>query len=310
MAARVQIDQRVHAIRSFNRFYTRQLGLLGRGYLNTELSLTEVRVLYELTHRPSLTAAELVRELALDAGYISRILAGFKRRGWLKRTPSKHDGRQTHLTLTPRGQAAFAPLEDAANQEAAHLLGRLTEPDQTSLVQAMHTIETLVGASLAPRAPYILRPHRPGDMGWVIHRHGVLYAQEYGWDERFEALVAEIAAKFIQNFNAARERCWIAETEAGIIGSVFLVTGSADIAKLRLLLVEPGARGLGIGTRLVDECILFARQARYKKITLWTQNILLAARQVYRKAGFRVVKEEPQCQFGAEMISETWELDL
>lgn len=201
-------------------------------------------------------------------------------------------------------------MEERANREAAALLGKLSEAEQSRFVEAMHTIEKLMEGRPGPKPPYVLRPHRPGDMGWVIHRHGVLYAQEYGWDERFEALVAEIAAKFIQNFDPDRERCWIAETDAGIAGSVFLVNASAEVAKLRLLLVEPSARGLGIGTRLVDECIRFARQTRYRKITLWTQSILLAARHIYRKAGFQLVKAESQHQWGDEMMSETWELTL
>ena len=300
----------VKAVRSFNRFYTRQIGLLHKGYLKSPFSLTEVRVLYELAHRATATAAELSKELGIDAGYLSRILLHFEKRGLIRRTPSQNDGRQSHLSLTQKGRKAFAPLEARANAEIAGTLKKLSAAEQSRLIEAMHAIEKILGAPTESKTSYLLRPHQPGDMGWIIHRHGALYAQEYGWDEQFEALVAEIAAKFIQHFNPKMERCWIAEKDGAIAGCVFLVRKSARVAKLRLLLVEPAARGLGIGNRLVDECIRFARQAGYKTITLWTQKNLLAATHVYQKAGFRLVHEESHHSFGHDLVAQTWELTL
>lgn len=303
-------DPRIEVVRRFNRFYTKQIGLLHKGYLNSSFSLTEVRVLYELAHHDRPTATLLGRELGLDAGYLSRILVSFEKRGLLTKETSASDARKSHLSLTKQGRRAFARLDAGADQEVAGILGKLAASDQNRLVNAMHTIERLLGSPVEKKSPYLLRPHEPGDMGWVIHRHGALYAQEYGWDERFEALVAEIAAKFIQNFDPKRERCWIAEKDGAIVGSVFLVKKSERVAKLRLLLVEPSARGLGIGSRLVDECIRFARQTGYKTITLWTQDVLHAALHIYQKAGFQLVREEPHKNFGFEMVSQTWELKL
>ena len=308
-SSRPDADVSVQAVRSFNRFYTRQIGLLDRGYLSSSFSLSEVRVLYELAHRNELTARDLVRELGLDPGYLSRMLQSFQRRGFVARRVSATDARQRHLVLTAKGREAFQPLEEKAQREIAAMLGKLSGPGQQHLLRAMHTIEDLLGAPPG-RTPYLLRPHRPGDMGWVTHRHGVLYAQEYGWDESFEALVAEITAKFIQNFDPKRERCWIAEKDDEIVGSVFLVKYAEDVAKLRLLYVEPSARGLGIGARLVEECIRFARQTGYKTLTLWTQSNLDAARHIYKESGFRLVKEEPTHSFGHDLVSETWELEL
>jgi DNA-binding MarR family transcriptional regulator/GNAT superfamily N-acetyltransferase len=303
-------NQGVAAVRAFNRFYTRQIGLLHAGYLKSPFSLTEVRVLYEIARRPRLTAAALGKELGLDAGYLSRILLKFDNRGLIRRQPSESDGRQSCLSLTRAGQSAFSPLDRGAELQVATLLAKLSQPDQAHLIQSMRTIEQLLDAHPQPATPYLLRSHQPGDMGWVIHRHGALYAQEYGWDERFEALVAEIAAQFIQNFDARRERCWIAEKDGAIAGSVFLVRKSKTVAKLRLLLVEPSARGLGLGGRLVEECIRFARQAGYRKITLWTQSILLAARKIYERNGFQLVSQEPHRTIGRRLIGETWELKL
>jgi DNA-binding MarR family transcriptional regulator/N-acetylglutamate synthase-like GNAT family acetyltransferase len=304
------LETQVNAVRSFNRFYTRQIGLLNSHYLRSPFSLAEVRVLYELAHRDGPAAKELGRELGLDAGYLSRILVGFEKQGLIVRKPSKTDARQSHLSLTKKGRKAFSPLETQSHEEIAAMLARMRAGDQKRLVESMRRIEKLLGACPARESPYTLRPHRPGDMGWVIHRHGMLYAQEYGWDERFEALVAEIAAHFIQNFDAKRERCWIAERDGEMVGSVFLVAKSQRVAKLRLLLVEPSARGLGIGNRLVEECIQFAREAGYRSIVLWTQSILLAARHIYKKAGFRLIEHEPHCSFGFDLVSETWELAL
>jgi len=308
--ADVEFDRRVEAVRRFNRFYTRQIGLLQEGYLKSPFSLSEVRVLYELAHREHPTATELGRDLGLDAGYLSRILRGFQKRGLLKRTQSEDDGRQSHLALTPRGQAAFAPLNTRSRDEIGAMLGALPVSEQARLVQAMHAIEGILGAQPERKVPYLLRPHKPGDMGWVVHRHAALYTQEYGWDERFEALVAGIVKTFIERYDPKRERCWIAEKDGEIVGSVFLITRSKTVAQIRLMLVEPKARGLGIGARLVDECILFAREKGYRKITLWTNSILLAARHIYKKAGFRLVHKERHHSFGHALVGETWDLTL
>jgi DNA-binding MarR family transcriptional regulator/GNAT superfamily N-acetyltransferase len=310
MASAARSDARVASVRGFNRFYTKQIGLLRSGYLQSSFSLSQVRVLYELAHREGHTATDLSKELDLDAGYLSRILLGFTKRGFLLRKPSESDARQTHLALSPKGKKVFAQLDSKTQTEIENMLGRLAPGEQATLTDAMHTIERLLGPRLEPSTPYLLRTHQPGDMGWVIHRHGSLYAQEFGWDERFEALVAEIAAKFIQKFDSKRERCWIAEKDGGIAGSVFLVRESERVARLRLLLVEPSARGLGIGNRLVDECTRFARQAGYKKITLWTQSILHAARHIYKRARYRLVKQERHREFGYNLVGETWDLSL
>jgi len=307
-------DQRLQAVRSFNRFYTRQIGLLNEQLYRSPFSLTEVRVLYELAHREKPTATELSRHLGLDAGYLSRILSGFEKHALVEKIPSTADGRQSLLMLTAHGREVFAPLDQRSNIEVAGMLSELSAVDQNRLIEAMHTIETLLGArpehASADKALYLLRPHQPGDMGWVVHRHGVLYAQEYGYNEQFEALVAEIVADFIQHYDAKRERCWIAEKGGEIVGSVFLVKKSKTVAKLRLLLVEPTARGLGLGKRLVDECVRFARQVGYKKITLWTQSNLYAARHIYEGAGFNVVTKKPHQSFGHDLVAETWELKL
>jgi DNA-binding MarR family transcriptional regulator/GNAT superfamily N-acetyltransferase len=300
------LQNRVDAVRRFNRFYTRQIGLLGK-YLDSPFTLAEVRVLYELAHREAPTAAEIGKALGLDPGYLSRMLASFRKRGFLARKTSLQDARLSHLSLTGKGRAAFGALEAKSEAGVSKMLERLSPAEQNQLTGAMGTIESLLGERAEPKTPYLLRTHQPGDMGWVVHRHGVLYAQEFGWDERFEALVAQIAAEFVQKFDARRERCWIAERDGEIVGSVFLVKQSDRVAKLRLLLVEPSARGLGIGGRLVDECVRFARQAGYRKITLWTQSNLDAARHIYRKAGFRVVKREPHESFGFKLTAETWE---
>src|SRR5579864_3614818 len=310
MASPARSEARVASVRGFNRFYTKQIGLLRNGYLQSSFSLSQVRVLYELAHRDGLTATDLSKELALDPGYLSRILLGFNKRGFLLRTASERDARQTHMSLSRKGKAVFAELEAKTQGEVETMLARLTPGEQTRLIEAMHTIERLLGERAEPKTSYLLRPHQPGDMGWVIHRHGTLYAQDYGWDERFEALVAEIAAKFIQKFDPKRERCWIAEKDGGMVGSVFLVRESEKVARLRLLLVEPSARGLGIGNRLVEECTRFARQAGYKKITLWTQSILHAARHIYKKAGYRLVEQERHREFGYDLVGETWDLIL
>ena len=304
------IAQRAEAMRRFNRFYTKQIGVLHEGLLQSPFSLTEVRVLYELAHRDNVTASELANDLGLDAGYLSRMLRRFDYCGFLDKTPSPTDGRRTHLRLTPQGRDAFAPLDQRSHDEAAAMLSTFSPSEQNRLLDAMRTIEELLGPQTAGREPYLLRPHQPGDMGWIIHRHGVLYSQEYGWDEQFEALVAGVVAKFIQTFDPKRERCWIAEKDGEIVGSVFLVKQSDEVARLRLLLVEPAARGLGIGSRLVGECIRFARQVGYKTITLWTNDVLHAARHIYEQTGFHLVHEEPHHSFGHDLVGQTWELAL
>jgi|SRR5580698_4631032 len=303
------LERPIHTVRRFNRFYTRHIGLLQEGLLQSRFSLTEVRVLYELAHREESTAAELCRELGLDPGYLSRILQSFEKQKLIGKTSSHRDARQILLSLTSNGRKAFEPLNARSNAEVAGMLERLPRDSQDRLLQAMQSIERVLSPSSRPVTAYVVRPHQPGDMGWVVHRHGVLYWQEYRYDERFEALVAEIVAEFIQQFDAQRERCWIAESDGEILGSVFLVHSSKTVAKLRLLLVEPSARGLGIGRRLVDECVLFAKRAGYKKIVLWTQSELVAARHIYERAGFCLTGKKAHQSWGRDnLISETWEL--
>ena len=303
-------DPRVDAVRRFNRLYTRRIGALRPGLLDSPFSLAEARLLYELAHRERPAAAELARDLGLDAGYLSRLLRGLERRRLISRERSKSDARQSLLSLTAAGRRTFATLDTRSSAEVRAMLGKLSDAGQRRLVEAMRDVERLLGAAPEPKVPYLLRPHRPGDMGWVVHRHAALYAQEYGWDERFEALVAKIVAKFIDGFDPKRERCWIAERDGAIVGSAFLVKKSPTIAQLRMLYVEPDARGLGIGKRLVDECERFARDKGYKKIVLWTNSILHAARHIYEAAGYRLVAEEPHHSFGHRLVGQTWELKL
>jgi DNA-binding MarR family transcriptional regulator/ribosomal protein S18 acetylase RimI-like enzyme len=304
----------IDRVRRFTRFYTRRIGVLQEGLLGSRFSLTEARVVYELAQRDGVTAAELGKELGLDAGYLSRILRGFADAGLIVRAPSRHDARQSLIALTSEGRAAFAEIDARSRNEVAAMLARLAEPDRTRLVAAMCSVEDLLASeparARAPQADCVLRPHRPGDMGFVIHRQAVLYHQEYGWDESFEALVAEICAGFIKSFEPGRERCWIAEIDGEIVGSVFLVRQSDEIAKLRLLYVEPKARGLGLGQRLVRACIGFAREAGYAQLTLWTNDILHAARQIYVAEGFRLVAEEKHHSFGHDLVGQNWALDL
>ena len=303
----------LEAVRAFNRFYTKQIGVLGDHYLDTDFSLTDLRVLYELAHREGPAAAEVGRELGLDAGYLSRILRRFETGGFIKRTPSPDDARQSLLRLTAKGRATFAPIDARARALVDELLGRLAAPDRQRLVDAMSTITGLLAptADAGRRAPYLLRLHQPGDMGWIIHRHAALYAREWGYNAEFEAMVARICADFLDSFDPSHERCWIAERDGAIVGSVFLVRKAKTVAKLRLLLVEPSARGLGIGGRLIDECIRFGREAGYRKITLWTQSDLDAARRLYQAAGFRCVSKKKQPNFGrTDLVAETWELTL
>jgi DNA-binding MarR family transcriptional regulator/GNAT superfamily N-acetyltransferase len=312
MMTETECHQRVAAVRRFNRFYTRQIGVLQEVLLKSSFPLTEARVLYELAHHENVTATELAKELCLDAGYLSRILSGFQHRGLVDKKASEADARQNDLSLTERGQLEFAQLNTASRNEISAMLTGLSGIEQSHLVEAMCVIERLLGAQPENRVPYLLRPHQPGDMGWVVYRHGMLYCQEYGWDEQFEALVAEIVAKFIQDYDPKQERCWIAEKDGENVGSVFLVKHPErdSVAKLRLLLVEPKARGLGIGTRLVDECVRFARRVGYQTVTLWTNDVLLAARHIYEKTGFNVISRESHHSFGHDLVGETWELSL
>jgi len=303
-------DARIEAIRRFNRFYTRRIGVLHQGLLESPWSLAEVRVLYELAHRPGLTARDLGRDLDMDAGYLSRILRGFERRGYLRRESSEADARQRLLSLTGDGKRAFAPLERRSQKEVAAMLAPLCGTARERLVGAMAAIEAVLAPDAAAAPALVLRTHRPGDMGWVVQAHGEIYAKEYGWDERFEALVAHIAGEFIDKLDPAKERCWIAERDGERVGSVFLVKKSATVAKLRLLIVDPKARGTGLGAQLVDECIRFARERGYRKMTLWTQQNLTAARRIYETRGFEVVEEEKHAMFGVPLVAETWELAL
>jgi DNA-binding MarR family transcriptional regulator/N-acetylglutamate synthase-like GNAT family acetyltransferase len=302
--------ERIAAIRRFNRFYTRQIGVLNEGLLNSLFTLAEARVIYELAQREQTTASVLGGQLGLDAGYLSRMLQGFKRRGLIDMRPAEADRRQRVLRLTQAGQEAFAILNARSYSQIEAMLNPIPPDDQRRLVAAMRSIEELLGAQPETKVPYILRLHQPGDIGWVVHRHGLLYATEYGWDEHFEALVASVVAQFIQNYDPKRERCLIAEMNGEIVGSVFLVKQSDSVAKLRLLLVEPKARGLGIGTRLVGECIRLARQLGYTTLTLWTNSVLVAARHIYEQAGFQLVSQEPHHSFGHDLVGETWELAL
>ncbi len=303
----------VAGVRRFNRFYTRQIGLLRDGLLGTPFSLTEARVLYELAQRPAATAAELATALAIDPGYLSRLLRGFMTSGLVARERSAADRRQSIVTLTNRGRDAFAALDQRSQQEIGVLLARLDADEQRRLLGAMATIETLLGLSdgvAATPCTVLLRSHRADDLGWVLARHATLYAKEHGWGAQFKLLVAGIIADFLRGHDPTREGCWIAERDGGPAGSVMLVDAGDGVAKLRLLLVEPRARGLGIGRRLVDECIRFARDAGYRKITLWTQSILVEARTIYERAGFVRIEEKPHRSFGVELVGETWELEL
>jgi DNA-binding MarR family transcriptional regulator/GNAT superfamily N-acetyltransferase len=302
---------RIEAVRRFNRFYTRQLGLLDEKLLSSPFSLAEARVMYEIAQAGTTTATSLGKTLGLDGGYLSRMLHRFKKLGLVDPLISPTDRRRVLLRLTRDGEEAFTRLNAGSQGQIESLLAPLSTGDQNRLVDSMGAIERLLG-DVTPRLTpaIILRPLQPGDLGWVVHRHGVLYAQEYGWDETFEALVAQIAADFVTHRDPRRENAWIAERDGAPVGSVFLVKKTDKVAKLRLLLVEPGARGLGIGRRLVEETIRFARQAGYRRITLWTNSILTAARAIYAKAGFTLTETEPNTQFGHDLVSETWDLEL
>jgi DNA-binding MarR family transcriptional regulator/GNAT superfamily N-acetyltransferase len=305
-------ENRVLEVRTFNRFITRKIGVLREGLLKSPFSLTEVRLLFELANGENLTASHLSGKLGVDAGYLSRTLAKLEAQKLIEKVRAETDGRHRILQLTKAGEKTFQTLDKRSHDEVAKMLEALSEEDQKRLLSAMETIvKTLEPQRKKSTEPFILRPHEPGDMGWVIFRNAVVYAEEYKWDERYEALVANICADFVNNFDSKKERCWIAEMDGERVGSVFLVKGDDEkIAKLRLLIVGPKARGFGLGSRLVDECIRFARRSGYEKMTLWTNSILLAARHIYQKAGFQVVREEKHHSFGQDLVGETWELNL
>jgi len=302
-------EARIAAIRRFNRFYTRKIGVLEQQLLESPYSLTEARVLFELAHRDEPTAKEIGAQLDLDPGYLSRIVQAFMDKGLVTRKPVPSDRRQFRLALTAKGRLAYGRLNRSSHDEIGEMLEKLPRGGEERLVTAMTAIERLLDDE-AGRPEITLRVHRPGDMGWIVQQHGLLYAREYGWDISFEALCAEITAQFLKDFDPARERCWIAEIDVQQVGSVFLVKHSDEVAKIRLLLIDPAARGHGLGKRLVDECIAFARSCGYRKITLWTQSMLLAARGIYQNAGFVHVATEPHHSFGHDLIGETWELTL
>lgn len=304
------LEQRVGAVRRFNRVYTRRIGVLQENFLNSSFSLAEGRVLYELAHRQRPTATEIAADLGLDQGYLSRILRGFSERGLILKSPSPQDRRQSLLSLTVKGRMAFARIDQRSQRDITGMVGKLSGTDQERLVGAMHTIESVLGETPAPAVPFILRPPRAGDLGWIVSRHGALYREEYGWDERLEALTAEIVATFIRNYDGKRERCWIAEWDGKNVGCVLLVKETEEVARLRLLLVEPKARGLGIGARLVEEALRFAREAGYRSVTLWTHSVLAAARHVYERAGFKLTATKEHDEFGKTLVGETWDLQL
>jgi len=302
-------DPQVDAIRAFNRFYTRKIHVID-GAASRPFSLAEARVLYELAHRERPTATDVRKELGLDAGYMSRIVREFERRKLVTRERSRTDEREKFLSLTAKGRKAFAPLDQRSNRDVEAMLEELSPAARKELVHSAQTIRRLLGDKAGEKVPYLLRQHQPGDLGWIVHRQAILYADEYGWDGTYEALAAEIVAQFIKNYDPSRERCWIAEKDGSRVGGVFVGKASNEVARLRLLHVEAEARGLGIGKRLVEECVRYARQAGYQKMTLWTQSILLAARHIYKQVGFRVVHEEQHHSFGKDLTAETWELSL
>jgi DNA-binding MarR family transcriptional regulator/N-acetylglutamate synthase-like GNAT family acetyltransferase len=306
------MPDRVTTVRQFNRMYTRQIGLLNEAFLGSAYSLGEMRVLYEIAHRARPTATDIGKALGFDLGYLSRVIRRFEESGLLTKVASESDARQSLLELTRKGKSEVAGLESRQEREVGALLDTLPATQQHRLVDAMRTIGEVLGQPLETTPnTYVIRPHRPGDMGWVVYRHGVVYNSEYGWNDQSEALAAEVVAKFLKEYDAERERCWIAEGPNGeIAGYVFLVAHSKTIAQLRLLLVEPWARGSGLGRRLVRECIRFARQVGYSKIRLWTNDVLQAARRIYESEGFELVEEEAHQRFGPKIVAQVWELTL
>ena len=301
---------RIEAVRHFNRWYTQRVGALRGDLLATPYPLPQARVLFELAHRDGVTAAHLAADLGLDRSYLSRLLGGLEKQGLVLRARDKADGRRQSLALTAAGRRAFRDLDQRSRDEVRGILAPLAPEAETRLLGAMHAIERVLGDGATAGEPFTLRGHEPGDLGWVVSRHGALYAREYGWDLTFEAMVAEIAAKFLKEFDPARERAWIAERDGVRVGCVFVVAQSATVAKLRMLLVEPDARGLGLGRRLVDECIRFARSVGYRELVLWTNDILHAARKLYVDAGFTLVGEQRHTSFGHALVGQTWSLKL
>ena len=302
------------AVRRFSRFYTRQLGLLDEGLLDSPFSLSEARILFELAHHPGITATVLRETLTLDAGYLSRILRGLRRQGLIAARAPAEDRRQRQLSLTDRGKRAFEQLDARSGEQVGAMLARLSGAERSGLIEAMGEIESLMGKAAENQAEareeVLLRDPMPGELGWVVMRHGAIYSAEYGWDAEFEGLVAAIVGRFVKDYDPRVERCWIAEVRGEPAGSVFLVKESETVARLRLLLVEPWARGHGVGSRLVEACLRFAREAGYTRITLWTNSLLHAARRIYERAGFRLVEENPHRSFGYDLVGQTWEVEL
>jgi DNA-binding MarR family transcriptional regulator/GNAT superfamily N-acetyltransferase len=306
------VSGEIAKFRHFNRMYTRYLGTLNEGLLNSDYSLAEARVLYELANRDAPKASEIAEGLGMDPGYLSRLLGKFERDGLVQKKVSEQDGRFAELALTTRGKSVFKKLNELSNEQAHASLQSLPPAARAEVIHCMQSIEEHLMKTDRSRTPYVLRPHRVGDMGWIVYREGLGYAEQYGWDATFEALVAEIVSHFINHFDPARERCWIADVDGQHVGHVFLVKHPSEAltAKLRLLFVEPSARGTGLGHALVNECVRFARTAGYRKIVLWTQSMLTAAHRIYQGAGFRLVKEEPHHSFGHDLVGQEWELEL
>lgn len=296
------------ALRRFNRFWTAKIGVLQAGLLDTPYSLTEARVIFELAQSDATELADLRRRLELDAGYLSRIIARFRADGLVDTRASPEDGRRQVVSLTSKGREVFSDLDRRSANEVRLMLEQLSDEDQRRLVSAMATIEDVF--SSVPADPYVIRQLLPGDLGWVVHRHGVVYSEEYGWDQTFEALVARIVADYVDNHDPKRENAWIAEVDGEPVGCVFCVRRDKETAQLRILLVDPKGRGLGIGSRLVTECIRFARRVGYSKMMLWTNDVLIAARRIYEAAGFELISEGPHHSFGHDLVEQVWELDL
>mgnify|MGYP003672836232 CR=1 FL=1 len=310
MAPNEELFAHAQHVRHFTRFYTRKFAVLDEHLLDGPFTLIEARVVFEIANHDRPTAALIATELGLDTSYLSRTLKGLEKRGFLTRAISPDDARQSLLSLTKQGRDEFTAISKSSQEHVVEMLQEIQPAEQRRLINAMSEVERILGNTESSAEPYLLRPHQPGDIGWVIQTHGLLYAEEYGWDETFEALVAEVAAKFIRNFDAKFERCWIAELNGQRVGSAFVVRESGDIARLRLLIVDPQARGLGIGQRLVAECIRFARQKRYKTLTLWTNDILVAARHIYQSVGFELADEELHHSFGHDLVGQNWNLKL
>lgn len=314
MEARVtplpHIADSVEAVRRFSRFYTRRIGALEDGLLGSTLSLPQARVLFEIAQSQGLALGGLAHELRLDAGYVSRVVAVLERAGLVTKSPAPDDARRLQLSLTDAGRHLFADIDGRSRTEVGAMLHQLGHEATARVVAAMRTIETALDDKPPASRPFVLRGHRIGDMGWIVHRHGVLYAREYGWDQTFEALVARVAADFVEQYDPARHCCRMAERDGEIAGSAMVVEKSPAVAKLRLVYVEPWARGTGLGKALVEDCMSFARGARYRRMTLWTNDVLLPARRLYQRLGFEMTAAEAYRGFGKDLVGETWERDL